>query len=291
MNRIDNYNYDDTFLSLLSSQRELLKQIRTEGINYQQNLRDKLTTAHGSNQDQPSISERPQGIKHFCEDQKRSREDSFVPTDHHHQHDFSSFPTKEPLLTFDTLNELHCDPMTRRPPLQNVRYLDTEYNGGCFNDFTANCSQRRPSIQEHSLNCVDHELMRIQNCSPININAHSMEDTEGCQIYDSDPKSLRKCDFLGKGDLGPKIQPQNSLDYNYKGLLSFEKRDEVDKKAKSLANALEESYKSQQAIHKWDRKMGLKRSHSKTMSMSMQSRKKLKLILLELPVGHDNMIR
>lgn len=39
------------------------------------------------------------------------------------------------------------------------------------------------------------------------------------------------------------------------------------------------SHKSQQAIHDWDRKMGLKRSHSKTMRQTMRSRKKLKSML------------
>ena len=39
------------------------------------------------------------------------------------------------------------------------------------------------------------------------------------------------------------------------------------------------SQKSQQAIHDWDKKMGLKRSHSKTMRLSMRSRKKLKTMI------------
>ena len=40
--------------------------------------------------------------------------------------------------------------------------------------------------------------------------------------------------------------------------------------------AMEKSMKSQQDIHDWDRKMGLKRSHSKTMRLSMRSRDKLR---------------
>ena len=39
------------------------------------------------------------------------------------------------------------------------------------------------------------------------------------------------------------------------------------------------SQKSQLAIHDWDKKMGLKRSHSKTMRLSMRSRKKLKAMI------------
>jgi hypothetical protein len=40
--------------------------------------------------------------------------------------------------------------------------------------------------------------------------------------------------------------------------------------------SMERSQKSQQDIHDWDRKMGLKRSHSKTMRLTTRSRKKLR---------------
>ena len=43
--------------------------------------------------------------------------------------------------------------------------------------------------------------------------------------------------------------------------------------------AMEKSQKTQQDIHDWDRKMGLKRSHSKTMRLSSRSRKKLRSIM------------
>jgi len=44
-------------------------------------------------------------------------------------------------------------------------------------------------------------------------------------------------------------------------------------------SSMEKSQGSQQAIHDWDRKMGLKRSHSKTMRLSSRSRKKLRSIV------------
>lgn len=43
--------------------------------------------------------------------------------------------------------------------------------------------------------------------------------------------------------------------------------------------SMEMSQNTQQAIHDWDRKMGLKRSHSKTMRLSTRSRKKLRSIM------------
>jgi hypothetical protein len=47
----------------------------------------------------------------------------------------------------------------------------------------------------------------------------------------------------------------------------------------SLATSMAETFKSQQSIHDWDKKMGLKRSHSKTMRMSMRTRKKLRALI------------
>jgi hypothetical protein len=52
--------------------------------------------------------------------------------------------------------------------------------------------------------------------------------------------------------------------------------DEVKTVMQGFASAMEISQKSQQDIHDWDKKMGLKRSHSKTMRLSARSRKKLR---------------
>lgn len=46
-----------------------------------------------------------------------------------------------------------------------------------------------------------------------------------------------------------------------------------------FGSAMRESYKSQLQIHDWDRKMGLKRSHSKTMRHSMKTRNALRKLL------------
>jgi hypothetical protein len=53
----------------------------------------------------------------------------------------------------------------------------------------------------------------------------------------------------------------------------------LTKMIKMFSEAMTSSTKSQQDIHDWDRKMGLKRSHSKTMRMSMRSRKKLRAVM------------
>jgi hypothetical protein len=54
---------------------------------------------------------------------------------------------------------------------------------------------------------------------------------------------------------------------------------EVKEAIDSFTDSMTKSMRSQQAIHDWDRKMGLKRSHSKTMRLSMRSRKRVKLLL------------
>eukprot|EP00934_Nitzschia_sp_Nitz4_P003502 Nitzschia sp. Nitz4//scaffold150_size53981//7818//8579//NITZ4_006670-RA/size53981-processed-gene-0.24-mRNA-1//-1//CDS//3329537050//3492//frame0 len=56
-------------------------------------------------------------------------------------------------------------------------------------------------------------------------------------------------------------------------------QEEVQGNLRKFADAMGNSTKSQQDIHDWDRKMGLKRSHSKTMRMTMRSRKKLRTML------------
>ena len=54
------------------------------------------------------------------------------------------------------------------------------------------------------------------------------------------------------------------------------KRTNVRQHMVDFEKAMEKSQVSQQKIHDWDRKMGLKRSHSKTMRLSSRSRKKLR---------------
>jgi len=46
-----------------------------------------------------------------------------------------------------------------------------------------------------------------------------------------------------------------------------------------FGSAMLKSYRSQQQIHDWDRKMGLKRSHSKTMRSSMKTRSALRKLV------------
>ena len=53
----------------------------------------------------------------------------------------------------------------------------------------------------------------------------------------------------------------------------------LKEKMEMFFDAMSMSQKSQHAIHDWDKKMGLKRSHSKTMRLSMRSRKKLKTLI------------
>mmetsp|Transcript_10389 Transcript_10389/g.14888 ORF Transcript_10389/g.14888 Transcript_10389/m.14888 type:complete len:319 (+) Transcript_10389:102-1058(+) len=56
---------------------------------------------------------------------------------------------------------------------------------------------------------------------------------------------------------------------------------EITETVDSFESSMEAAQKSQQKIHDWDRKMGLKRSHSKTMRLSSRSRRKLRQICKE----------
>lgn len=64
--------------------------------------------------------------------------------------------------------------------------------------------------------------------------------------------------------------------------IMINKNRKINSDVQKFADALEKSANSQLDIHQWDRKMGLKRSHSKTMTQSMQSRKKLRGILCSI---------
>lgn len=65
------------------------------------------------------------------------------------------------------------------------------------------------------------------------------------------------------------------LECNFTSLAASELKEMLE----ALTESMLSSQKSQQAIHDWDKKMGLKRSHSKTMRLTMRSRKKLKTMM------------
>jgi hypothetical protein len=54
--------------------------------------------------------------------------------------------------------------------------------------------------------------------------------------------------------------------------------EQIKSTMEGFQSAMEKSAKSQQDIHDWDKKMGLKRSHSKRMRESSRSRKKLRAL-------------
>lgn len=59
-----------------------------------------------------------------------------------------------------------------------------------------------------------------------------------------------------------------------------------------LGSSMKASQDSQQNIHDWDKKMGLRRSHSKTMRASSRSRKQLQeLQFIQEMFGHGNLVK
>ncbi|KAG7356604.1 hypothetical protein IV203_001290 [Nitzschia inconspicua] len=102
---------------------------------------------------------------------------------------------------------------------------------------------------------VDDALVIPHNLLPMNI----QESTVTCKSISSAPKTEEK-------PLRMTLDPSVDLPT-------------LSTMIKMFTGAMESSAKSQQDIHDWDRKMGLKRSHSKTMRLSMRSRKKLRAIM------------
>jgi len=100
------------------------------------------------------------------------------------------------------------------------------------------------------------------------------------------PPGVTKDSLGGLTKTKKKQRKENTKQEEYQSQLSSSKNIIKNRKTNTevqkLADALEKSAQSQQEIHQWDRKMGLKRSHSKTMTQSMQTRKKLRDILYNM---------
>ena len=100
----------------------------------------------------------------------------------------------------------------------------------------------------------------------------SMASHRDVDLYDQNSRS------------GGDHEEEEDVEYD---LSSIEPLEFVDKQVSaflvkeliSLDKAMAKSQESQQKIHDWDKKMGLKRSHSKTMRLSSRSRNKIRALL------------
>jgi hypothetical protein len=237
-------------MTLLSSQRELLTQLKRE--NAMRGSTGLRNTSSGSRYicaEDSSLSNKAVSERRSSMDMLLSKRFSLgmgndnyvlpafswdIPCDGGYK-DVVSVAKKRNCKGYDKHNE---GVRRKKRRLSSLGFLSSTF----FEDNLANSSRR------NSLVTILKPAMRELETGATDI-SFDVEDNENDENVSFEPLELEQ----------PKVDP-------VKCKVALE----------TFRAAMEQSQKSQLSIHDWDRKMGLKRSHSKTMRLSSRSRKKLK---------------
>ena len=268
---------DEAFLTLLSSQRELLSQLNREAA-------------------QRRAPNNPQ-VRHFS----KPRRGSILAFDPHSLMNRPIIEKRGSMLGADPfllLNRPNSASTDRRSSLDMI--FSKRFSLGLGNDNymlpamfpdAERYDQDDSSMKEFKgdLDFGDAMLRRMKRRRSSMGLSHFLDDQKQSRrlsILSISSKTVDKCDDklpLGTFSFGEQSEPPSKrfrIDPN----IDLSK---LKNTMEACANAMEKSAQSQQDIHNWDRKMGLKKSHSKTMRLSSRSRKKLRtafkkeIILLE----------
>jgi hypothetical protein len=162
-----------------------------------------------------------------------------------------------------------------------------------FEQFSSNTSSRRNSLCslsdsyfEDDISLLPHGSMRLDN---------SMRERTWNEFAQTQMTSCHEAieypDYSYQLYEPMQMQPPGRVAFNHQQHEEYEMSESIAPESvdynpdcwtqmmESLATSMGETFKSQQSIHDWDKKMGLKRSHSKTMRMSMRTRKKLRTLI------------
>lgn len=244
--------YDDDFLSLLSAQREILKRLKKE----------KSVAPKGD-----ALVSAPQ-----------TREARTISTTTSAKHGLFATTESDP---FCLMNE----PIIERHPADR--------------DESLHLLQACPSASATGF-INANGTNRIKKITPVNL--FQMDTPPRRSAARRNSLSEMIADALAFGDVDSTVtrMPKDVDVYNAKtaynkvvaskeGFKSKKAFDSNNIDSASLRRefvnfvvAMEKSMKSQQDIHDWDRRMGLKRSHSKTMRLSMRSRNKLRKVVVNV---------
>jgi len=250
-----NRDNDDTFMSLLSNQRKLLKQI-------QQETKDSYSSASAlsSSHPHPHQLQPSQNCGIFITRTTipgmscQNNAPIFPPQYHHHP----TGNTNESAFHLVHSQKPHLPLHHQSPHPSNILFLSP----------SPNLPPQMPP-------------MTSTNWPQQSTRTTSYQDLLEEYLLESNTPLLRmkKTSFnlgLSSADTHDEYREEPPL---IAIIQSPKKNRKINPKVQKLADALEKSAQSQQEIHHWDRNMGLKRSHSKTMTQSMQSRKKLRGVL------------
>lgn len=237
-----NCDNDEAFMSLLSSQRELLAQINHENDNRHRdgNKRRHMSLTWTFDTLYPNRS--------IC-DAVNNEEVVWSKLDN----DILGYPT---IVEDGSKFALGADVVGYDNPPRTYSKGDKEYDLG-LDDFMAGKKRRLSSIGFFS-------TLFQEDIKQRRLSFQSMENFETCTDLLDDDLLLN---FIPEPSDVANSQPAKCDPKEAKKLME------------ALSSAMEKSQKSQQDIHDWDREMGLKRSHSKTMRLSTRSRKRLRAML------------
>jgi len=253
------YYNDATFQSLLSSQRELLCKLQFE---------DSLKTSNSS--------------------KKRQHQEPLLASDCMNSSNLS--------IGFETGQKIHnTEPLSLGIGNDNFVIPDPQLDTEPFYDpflEEENCSKKRRKFHEEDdfdnpkrrrstlgsfsqiFERCDEEAVDIAPQSPIRDHcaptAAATTPTNSYVVYD---------DSDDDDDYGVIVETVEEPDCEQPLPSHHHSHSKIRQRLVDFEHAMERSQDSQQKIHDWDRKMGLKRSHSKTMRLSTRSRKKLRQLL------------
>lgn len=269
LSRDANLQNDETFLSLLSSQRELLTQLTMETA-----MRNQVAAAANAAVPLKDYSYRENRM-YFDHQQKYRRSsidflfskrlsmgmsmglDYALPTistdedPYEDYYGYKSFSSGK-MGKLEDFSESYHVRKKRRLSSLGLGFLGPSF----FEDNLQ--TSRRDSVLGVSapIKCESDELI-----TEVIIDGDASDDEEDSEEYvkenDKAPNSSAPADKV-------------------KAKIEMIEPEEAKSIMESFSKAMELSQKTQQDIHDWDRKMGLKRSHSKTMRQSSRSRKKLR---------------
>jgi len=254
-----NTQNDDAFMTLLSSQRELLCQLKQErdSAASKADLPKKVCMQKMKNKS----SKKPYASKPKNKRTLEKRDSLGLGTD-----------------TLVLLSTLEYEPMTtdtsksknngkrKKRRISSMGFLSSSFFEDCV-------QSRRNSLVSVVKQC-ENESKRLFDVTEAIYSSISDDHNELPDPIDLDV--VRSDDAIAKED----IDTEETDEDNRTCAVEHEKPNVDPELLKvtfdSFSSAMDKSQQSQQDIHSWDRKMGLKRSHSKTMRLSSRSRKKLK---------------
>jgi hypothetical protein len=269
----DGVQNDDTFLSLLSSQRELLNQLNMEAAAMRSQL---ASTPNVAMLHQPRDLSR-RGSRMLLEQQNHSKVrrssldllfskrlsmefgipvlSSHGESDLHEEH-YGYNKTMENSQMSTILNELgesyHI--MKKRRRLSSIGFLSSTF-------FEDHLKASRHSIVDLSSHKQSESKKVVKEVIADGGDDSDSEDEFAEEVEEEESPSPRE----PTEESSQTPIPTLNVDPEKARLLM-----------EAFGTAMEKSQKSQQDIHDWDRQMGLKRSHSKTMRQTTRSRKKLR---------------